>query len=687
MVPSSCYALFGAVFTLATVSALGALLFQAVSILRKRVISLKSLEERLLMVVCGTACLSVLVFALCAVNLARKSTYVGLGFIAIAAASRSAVYRTFAASLATAWAARSFRGRIAALAVVAVVLAWLPFADLPASGSSQRLSALDRAHGFGQSGDALANWPAIVDMTPLYSFAFGRELAVTLVNCSLLILFAVLLAVCGQRLVTRLLPDRTLPHWSVRLGAAAFILAYFLYFAAYALQGRFAIDDPINLMYYWQQGTWALIRAQLEFFSTYYRPMGGVFYLSMFHLAGLDPLPYRMVALSILVLNLAVFYRCARLISGSARIGWLAALLAAYHTRLLHLYYSNAVIYDVLCFLFYFAALGWYVGVRARGAFCNWRQTGILMVLYICALNAKEMAVTLPITLLLFELLFHPPLQFNPKTLREWLAREGRVVCILGLITAVYVAGKLTGPDSLIQNTSYQPDLTVAKFLGTVTENVRRLFYLRAGLAPAAVAGAWAALLLFAWVTKSRYGAFCLLFAATSKLPTAFIGRSEYNLYIPLGAWAMLVAAAVWQAAEFVAETHGRGGRRTAIAGAVVAAFVLLNACLLWSEKQMIGRGGISEQDERWSILQQFGQLRISPEHGNSIVFLNDPFGNSEMASLTKLWFRDLSLSVYLMRQAALPEGTIATMDYVIDYRDGNFTLVKPRSSPEREHR
>src|SRR5713101_4716737 len=76
------YALFGAAFTIAFAGALGMLL------LRKLSLSLHRLEERLLAIVLGSACLSALVFALCTVGLARKGTYLLLGLLVIISAGR-----------------------------------------------------------------------------------------------------------------------------------------------------------------------------------------------------------------------------------------------------------------------------------------------------------------------------------------------------------------------------------------------------------------------------------------------------------------------------------------------------------------------------------------------------------------------------------------------------------------------
>src|SRR5260370_36879569 len=87
------YAVFGAAFTLAIAGALGTLL------LRKLALCLNSLEARLLAIVLGSACLSAIVFALCTLGLARKSTYLLLGLLVITYAVRSGAHHLRSAPL------------------------------------------------------------------------------------------------------------------------------------------------------------------------------------------------------------------------------------------------------------------------------------------------------------------------------------------------------------------------------------------------------------------------------------------------------------------------------------------------------------------------------------------------------------------------------------------------------------
>ena len=48
----------------------------------------------------------------------------------------------------------------------------------------------------------------------------------------------------------------------------------------------------------------------------FYRPIGAAFYLPLFHFAGLDPFPYRVVIFLLLGLNVVLTWRFAALLTG-----------------------------------------------------------------------------------------------------------------------------------------------------------------------------------------------------------------------------------------------------------------------------------------------------------------------------------------------------------------------------------
>jgi hypothetical protein len=112
-----------------------------------------------------------------------------------------------------------------------------------------------------------------------------------------------------------------------------------------------------------------------------------------------------------------------------------------------------------------------YTGIREEKRMpAAWEWTAIL-TLYIAALNSKELAVTLPLALGCYELIWHRPACGWAATAR-WIGAEGRGMVMTGLLTVPYVIGKLTGAgalggftlaiDEVLAATALEHDLTLA---------------------------------------------------------------------------------------------------------------------------------------------------------------------------------------------------------------------------------
>jgi hypothetical protein len=94
----------------------------------------------------------------------------------------------------------------------------------------------------------------------------------------------------------------------------AILIAYFLPFALPALRGGFREDEMMNMGICWQAGAMKSLLANIEFWKVFhipgaalydlplylYRPGGAVYYLPLYHFFDLDPVPYRIVQISIL---------------------------------------------------------------------------------------------------------------------------------------------------------------------------------------------------------------------------------------------------------------------------------------------------------------------------------------------------------------------------------------------------
>jgi hypothetical protein len=131
---------------------------------------------------------------------------------------------------------------------------------------------------------------------------------------------------------------------SIHIARWCAILVLPLWFGGAGLFAGFTADDMMNLYGYWSRPLEALIRANILPFTPYYRPADGIFYLSLFHLAGLDPLPYRVVCYALLLCNTVLLFRLARELTASRETAFLAALLAAHHRGYIDFHYNTGTV-------------------------------------------------------------------------------------------------------------------------------------------------------------------------------------------------------------------------------------------------------------------------------------------------------------------------------------------------------
>src|SRR6266702_4284303 len=176
-------------------------------------------------------------------------------------------------------------------------------------------------------------------------------------------------------------------------------IGWLLLFAHNGLTAPFSGDDLMNLHGYMRRSPVSLLVDNLCYWSTSYRPLGGLCYIALYSWFGFDPLPFRVACFGLLALNLSLLSRFTLRLSGSREVAFLALLLAGYHAWFVDLYYSTGTVYDLLCYSFYLGAFNLYLGVRAQGLVLASRHLGIMTAVYVCALNAKEMAASLPVLL------------------------------------------------------------------------------------------------------------------------------------------------------------------------------------------------------------------------------------------------------------------------------------------------
>ena len=298
----------------------------------------------------------------------------------------------------------------------------------------------------------------------------------------------------------------------------AVLIAYFLHFALPALRGGFREDEMMNMGVCWRAGALKSLLANMVFWKVFYipggalyylplylyRPGGTLYYLPLYHFFGLDPLPYRIVQVSILAASIPVVYYLSRRLASSRSIAFLAVLALCYHPRLAGLVFVGAFIYDVLCGFFYFAALTYYVHIRERGVPLQFVQMLGFLALYVMALNCKEMAVTLPVIVLIYELLKGPSWP-NWKTLLHWIRTYAAPSIIAGLLTVFYIYGKIHGSGSLVSLDPYLPRYSWHGFITSNTKFIGELLFAGYAITPIMLLVLWTFVFIYAFHTSGSH--------------------------------------------------------------------------------------------------------------------------------------------------------------------------------------
>jgi hypothetical protein len=460
----------------------------------------------------------------------------------------------------------------------------------------------------------------------------------------------------------------------------AIALAYFAYFVLPGLHGRFNDDDPYNIYWFWSRGGPALVRGLICFFSTYYRPMGGVYFFSLYEIFGLNPLPYHIVITILLLINVILVYCCATLLSNSRTIGWICAILMSYHANMAALVYLPAFIYDVLCFTFFFSSLYYYLHIRCAGARLNFRQTLLFLLLYIGALDSKEMAVTLPIMILAYEAFQHHG-DWQWSKIMDWTRREALPGLSAGLLTAIYVVGKTFGQDALSNHPAYHPKITVDRFFESNVRFFADIAYLnrQSWFNAAWLIAVWAILAYVAYRRKESHLKWAVLFTMAAPLPIAFIpGRGEAMLYIPCFGWALIAATLISAICIFLSRIQIIKGMRPQLSQAL---FLLLAVGLIWRQTDS-NNNNLAKRVEIsggtfWAVKGQLEAILPQVPPSTKIAFYNDIFEGWDTVFITELLYHDRSVKTKLNAKTPLSRSQLSEMDYVFAYDNKKPMLIK----------
>jgi hypothetical protein len=408
--------------------------------------------------------------------------------------------------------------------------------------------------------------------------------------------------------------------------AVAVLVYYFTSLARPGFTSGFSHDDLMNLYWAFRDGWELTLQRNLLFFTSGYRPFGQLFYLSFFHLFGLEPLPYRIFCFGLLYANIGLTYLVVRRLTGRPLTGLIAALIHCFHAQAFPLYLGSGNCYDVFAFFFYFAILAYYIGLRNEEYQPTRMELLVIAIGFILALNSKEIAVTLPLAFLLFEVVL--------KQFRSWSA-----VVVTGSIALLFAVSKLALVEPLTTHPNYHQTFTIGAYLTTSAFYLNEVFYRLNSFTPITAAIFFASLCALALLLRDRILIFFALFATLAPLPIAFItprGLAAYYIpYVALAAYAATLIA--------------RAQKLTRLPSIVI--FTLAAVGMLKLHQHRMETPLAVHSREARAILRTARFFDAHPEWfptGKKILIATDAFYDEAWASvfLAHLSSRDMSIEV-----------------------------------------
>jgi hypothetical protein len=501
------------------------------------------------------------------------------------------------------------------------------------------------------------------------------------------------------------------------------LLAYFIHFALPSLAGGFGDDEMMNIYAYWRPGTLKVVWANVCFWTTFYRPCGALYYLPLYHSFSLNPQPYRIAQIGILTASIPMVWYLARLLASSRLVAFLAVLTLCYHPRLANLVFTGSFIYDVLCGFFYFAALTYYVHIREKGSPLRPMQLSAFLALYVCALNSKEMAVTLPVIVLIYELLKCPRLGDWKQFIRHnWPSTVAPLIA--GLLTAVYIYGKTGGAGALIGLDAYRPRYSWHHFVTSNATFVGELLFLDHLVSPKVLPLLWAIVFIYAFIRHDRTLHLMAFWIVIVPLPLAFIPiRGGARLYLVLFGWAMIFAKVAFDLITLISKSSTSRGQDLEVSAATgamtggsvgdlvpgaaairavvrdaigkisprmlqVFATVLVASGLAlfiqWENQRFGSLPALLNPGQKTShVLQALRVLDFHPPPNSTILLTGDlPFQNGwQPLFVASLFWNDPSLRIWVEGKNKLALRQLAEVNYVISLTESEAKFLPPPES------
>ncbi len=464
--------------------------------------------------------------------------------------------------------------------------------------------------------------------------------------------------------------------------AGIFIAAYFAYVARFSLRAEFTHDDLMNCWRAVFNPLAVHVQDCILFFrhSDSYRPFPQLVYRAGFQFSGFNLLPLRALLFVVMGANIFLTYSFVRRLAGSLEAGVLAALLSSYNVQLTFLYFNTGFLYDIFCFFFYFSALVFYLRIRQTGRLLRWWEVLVFCALYVLALDSKELGVSLPVVIAVWELLFHAPaLRLDP--LLRWQYRELLPVWITGGITVAFIYGRVLGTEGLSKTGGYVISVSPAVYLKNTGHLLDQLFYANNFFSESRTLWFLALLLATAALARSRALVVCWVIYAVGVLPIAFLtGRELAAAWIP--AVGLLIYAAVLTVSlRDVILTRLRAARWRPAGQVLLFIFAACFMVRFHPGNRHILYAWQNEYASIREVRESFRRLCPVMKPKSRVLIVTDPLnGTYSTVFLVHLLYRDSSIIVdQLFRfEKPLERAQWAGYDYIFDFKEGKLVRLNP---------
>ena len=428
------------------------------------------------------------------------------------------------------------------------------------------------------------------------------------------------------------------------------VFVYTLPFILPMLGAYFTGDDLLNLHYHTERSFYDTLSHNLTFWSTYRRPMGGVLYLTLYNLFGMNSVPYYGTGLALFSINLVLLYIFVARLTGSGAISAFCTALASIHTTFIDVWFNFGAVYELLSFTFMFASLHCYLSYR-RNFVHPRRFYWLSFVFFVAALNAKEMAVTIPLVIGLFELLYRMTSDDFWTRMRQLSVRMLPFL----MVGTFYTIGKIFAEGSRwSENPLYrfQFDFTFYRNLGA---HLSQLLYNSVELTGLALFVALVVSLGLALILHNRHMLFGWGFFLITLLPVLALPRSwGLFLYIPVVGLGLYLSVLGWEVVQAVRLRFPLLEKKSWVPKiAPILSLILLLLVLGALHHQSFAKTRSRFLNKSASVRTFSEELRrkipeIAP--GTALIVEEAPLGRYHLRSLVQLTYRTRDVEIFTHR-------------------------------------